>query len=89
MQATILVRIGSSCSFPSTSAGVVATTDVAEACKDVDVAVFVGGFPRKAGMERKDVMSKNVSIYKSQATALEQNASKDCKVRQTRPCFHE
>jgi len=41
---------------------------------------FVGGFPRKAGMERKDVMSKNVSIYKSQATALEQYASKDCKV---------
>ncbi len=31
-------------------------------------------------MERKDVMGKNVAIYKSQAAALEKNASKDCKV---------
>ncbi|KAL4855504.1 malate dehydrogenase [Chlorella vulgaris] len=61
-------------------AGVVATTNVEEACKGVDVAVMVGGFPRKAGMERKDVMSKNVAIYKSQASALEKNAAPGCKV---------
>ena len=98
-------------------AGVVATTDVEEATKDVDYAIMVGGFPRKAGtctrpawssgaccfgisakpcccwtrllrlrtsgyagMERKDVMAKNVSIYKSQASALEKNASKGVKV---------
>ncbi len=42
---------------------------------------MVGGFPRKAGMERKDVMSKNVSIYKSQAAALEKHAAKGVKVR--------
>ncbi|XP_058086711.1 malate dehydrogenase-like isoform X1 [Magnolia sinica] len=60
--------------------GVVATTDAVEACKGVNVAVMVGGFPRKEGMERKDVMSKNVSIYKEQATALEQHAAKNCKV---------
>ncbi|XXG75841.1 hypothetical protein AAC387_Pa08g0326 [Persea americana] len=60
--------------------GVVATTDVVEACTGVNIAVMVGGFPRKVGMERKDVMSKNVSIYKAQASALEQYAAKDCKV---------
>lgn len=60
--------------------GVVATTDVVEACTGVNIAVMVGGFPRKEGMERKDVMSKNVSIYKSQASALEQHAAPDCKV---------
>lgn len=60
--------------------GVVATTDVAEACKDVNIAVMVGGFPRRDKMERKDVMSKNVSIYKAQATALEQHAAPNCKV---------
>lgn len=60
--------------------GVVATTDVAEACAGVNIAVMVGGFPRKEGMERKDVMSKNVSIYKSQASALEQYAAPNCKV---------
>ncbi|KAE8714633.1 malate dehydrogenase [Hibiscus syriacus] len=60
--------------------GVVATTDVVEACTGVNVAVMVGGFPRKEGMERKDVMSKNVSIYKSQASALELHAAPNCKV---------
>lgn len=61
-------------------AGVVATTDLEEAVKGVEVAVMVGGFPRKAGMERKDVMSKNVSIYQSQAAALEKGAAKGVKV---------
>lgn len=60
--------------------GVVATTDVVEACTGVNIAVMVGGFPRKEGMERKDVMTKNVSIYKSQASALEQHAAANCKV---------
>ncbi|KAH7519660.1 hypothetical protein FEM48_Zijuj08G0060600 [Ziziphus jujuba var. spinosa] len=60
--------------------GVVATTNAEEACKGVNIAVMVGGFPRKEGMERKDVMSKNVSIYKAQASALEKHAAEDCKV---------
>lgn len=60
--------------------GVVATTDLEEAAKDVDICVMVGGFPRKAGMERKDVMSKNVSIYKAQAGALERLAKKGVKI---------
>ena len=61
--------------------GVVATTDVVEACTGVNYAVMVGGFPRKEGMERKDVMTKNVSIYKSQASALEKHAAANCKVQ--------
>lgn len=65
--------------FPLLS-GVVATTDPEVAFKDVDYAVLVGGFPRKEGMERKDVMSKNVAIYKAQASALERLASADVKV---------
>lgn len=60
--------------------GVVATTDAVEACTGVNIAIMVGGFPRKEGMERKDVMSKNVSIYKSQASALEKHAAANCKV---------
>ncbi|CAI8606655.1 unnamed protein product [Vicia faba] len=60
--------------------GVVITTDVVEACKDVNIAVMVAGIPRKEGMERKDVMSRNVSIYKAQASALEEHAAADCKV---------
>lgn len=34
----------------------------------------------QAGMERKDVMSKNVTIYRHQAEALALHASKDVKV---------
>ena len=60
--------------------GIVATVDVDEACKDVDVAVMVGGFPRGPGMERKEVMGKNVAIYKAQASSLEKHAAPDCKV---------
>lgn len=59
---------------------VIATTDSEVAFKDADYAILVGGFPRKAGMERKDVMSKNVAIYKGQASALERLAKKDVKV---------
>ncbi|KAL8115190.1 hypothetical protein AgCh_021864 [Apium graveolens] len=46
--------------------GVVATKNVVEACTDVDIAIMAGGFPRKDGMERrKNLMSKNISIYKT------------------------
>ena len=60
--------------------GIVATVYVDEACKGVDIAVMVGGFPRGPGMERKEVMSKNVAIYKGQASALETHANAGCKV---------
>ena len=40
------------------------TTDITEACKDVNIAILLGGFSRKEGPERKDMMSKNVPIYK-------------------------
>ncbi|XP_057966089.1 malate dehydrogenase, cytoplasmic-like isoform X3 [Malania oleifera] len=59
--------------------GIVATTDVVEACKGVNIAIMLGGFPREQGMERKDVMSKNILIYKTQASALE-HAAENCKV---------
>ena len=37
--------------------GVVASTDAEEACKGVDVAVMVGGFPRKVGPAGRDLPS--------------------------------
>lgn len=61
-------------------AAVVTTTDAAEAWKDVDVAILVAGLARKKGMERNDVMAKNVSIYKEQASVLVEHASRDVKV---------
>eukprot|EP00803_Ostreobium_quekettii_P007204 evm.model.scf_2134EXC.2 EVM.evm.TU.scf_2134EXC.2 scf_2134EXC:4774-9585(-) len=60
--------------------GIVTTTELTKAFTDVDIVIMVAGFPRKTGMERKDVMAKNVSIYKEQAPILEKLASKDVKV---------
>ena len=60
--------------------GIMCTSDAAEALKGVDVAVFVGGFPRRPGMLRKDLISKNVGIFSAQGKALEKHASKKVKV---------
>lgn len=60
--------------------GVFTFTNPEAAAVGVDVAVMVGGYPRKAGEERKDVMAKNVAIYAAQASALAKNASPDVKV---------
>jgi malate/lactate dehydrogenase len=38
--------------------------------KDLDVGIFVGGFPRKEGMERKDLLKINSDIFKVQGNAL-------------------
>lgn len=61
-------------------AGVVATTDYAEAFDGVDIALLVGAMPRGKGMERKDLLEKNAGIFKGQGEALEKHASKDCKI---------
>lgn len=41
-----------------------------EMLKDIDIGVFIGGFPRKAGMERKELLSINAKIFKEQGEAL-------------------
>ncbi|CAH1184777.1 unnamed protein product [Phyllotreta striolata] len=60
--------------------GVVPTADVAVAFKDVSAAFLVGAMPRKEGMERKDLLSANVKIFKEQGSALDRYAKKDVKV---------
>lgn len=61
-------------------AGVVPTADPAVAFKDVAAAFLVGSMPRKQGMERKDLLSANVKIFKVQGEALNIHARKDVKV---------
>merc|ERR1711997_176871 len=56
-------------------------TDKAEvAFKDCDYAVLVGGFPRKKGMLRKDLLAKNAPIFKAMGSAIDQFAKKTVKV---------
>lgn len=60
--------------------GVVATSDVEKAFTGADCAVLLGAFPRKQGMERKELMEKNIGIFKTMGQACEKNASSDMKV---------
>ncbi len=66
--------------WTASDADVIATTNPTEACTGVSIAIMVGGFPRKAHMERRDIMAMNGSIYSKHAYALEKYACKDCKV---------
>src|SRR3954464_13806181 len=59
---------------------VVATTDLNEAFRDVNWALLVGSVPRKAGMERKDLLGINGKIFTGQGQAIAKNAAKDVRV---------
>ncbi|XP_031770761.1 malate dehydrogenase, cytoplasmic isoform X1 [Galleria mellonella] len=61
-------------------AGVLPTANPEEAFKDVAAAFLVGSMPRKEGMERKDLLSANVRIFKEQGQALDKVARKDVKI---------
>ena len=67
------------CAFPLL-AGVVCTDDANVAFGDADVALLVGAMPRKAGMERSDLLSANGGIFKPQGKALSDSAKKDIKI---------
>jgi len=60
--------------------GIVATDKVKDAFDGVKYALFVGSIPRREGMERKDLLTKNASIFKEQGKALNDFAAKDVKV---------
>ena len=67
------------CAFPLL-AGIVKTDDPDVAFGDAGVALLVGAMPRKAGMERSDLLSANGGIFKPQGEALGRSAAKDVKV---------
>jgi len=60
--------------------GIVTSDDPMVAFKDADYALLVGAMPRKAGMERGDLLSANGGIFKPQGEALSEVASRDVKV---------
>lgn len=67
------------CAF-SNLASISCTDDMNVAFKDADWALLVGSVPRKAGMERKDLLNINGGIFTKQGQALDANASENCKV---------
>jgi len=67
------------CAFPLL-AGIEATTDLDVAFDGTSWALLVGSIPRKAGMERGDLLSVNGGIFKPQGQAIAKNAASDVRV---------
>lgn len=61
-------------------ADVVITSDARAAFTGADVAVMCGAFPRKEGMERKDLLTTNAGIFRAQGALLKEVASPHCRV---------
>jgi malate dehydrogenase len=60
--------------------GVVATADLKTAFDGTSWALLVGSIPRKAGMERGDLLSVNGGIFKPQGEAINNHAASDVRV---------
>jgi malate dehydrogenase len=67
------------CAFPLLKK-IVPTADLDEGFRGVNWALLVGSVPRKAGMERKDLLGINGKIFIGQGQAIERNAAGDVRV---------
>ena len=67
------------CAFPLLS-GITATADLEEGFEGANWALLVGSVPRKAGMERKDLLGINGKIFTSQGEAIARSAADDIRV---------
>ena len=67
------------CAFPLLK-GVVPTANLDEGFRGVNWALLVGSVPRKAGMERKDLLGINGKIFIGQGQAVARSAAADVRV---------
>ena len=67
------------CAFPLLS-GYTTSDDANVAFDGAQIALLVGSMPRKAGMERADLLQANGGIFTVQGKALNDNAADDLKV---------
>jgi malate dehydrogenase len=67
------------CSFP-TLQDIILTDDPNKAFAGCNWALLVGAFPRKQGMERKDLLGMNGKIFVGQGKAIAANAASDVRI---------
>ena len=67
------------CAFPLLRS-ITPTADLNEGFRDVNWALLVGSIPRKAGMERGDLLGINGKIFVGQGQAIQKDAAKDVRV---------
>ncbi|MGC3991124.1 MAG: malate dehydrogenase [Chthoniobacteraceae bacterium] len=60
--------------------GIKPTADLNEGFAGVNWALLVGSVPRKAGMERKDLLGINGKIFTGQGQAIAKNAASDVRI---------
>jgi len=66
--------------YPALRSVEICIAELDKAFTSCDVAILTGGFPRKKGMERKDLIAKNANIFGEQGEAIEKFASKNIKI---------
>ena len=67
------------CAFPLLD-NMTAHSDPMTGFKDADIAILIGASPRGPGMERRDLLQANASIFKMQGKALNSVANENVKV---------
>jgi malate dehydrogenase len=67
------------CAFPLLQ-GVVATASLDEGFRGANWVLLVGSVPRKAGMERKDLLGINGRVFSGQGQAIARNAAADVRI---------
>src|SRR6188768_2490050 len=67
------------CAFPLVKS-ITPTAALNEGFREVNWALLVGSVPRKAGMERKDLLGINGKIFIGQGQAIQNNAAPDVRV---------
>lgn len=67
------------CAFPLLK-GIVPTVDLKSGFAGVNWALLIGSVPRKAGMERKDLLGINGKIFVEQGGAIQDNGAADVQV---------
>src|SRR5437867_4665441 len=67
------------CAFPLLK-GVVPTANLDEGFRGVNWVLLVGSVPRKANMERKDLLNINGKIFIGQGQAIQKNAASDVRI---------
>ena len=71
-------------------AGIEATADLKTAFDGTSWALLVGSIPRKAGMERGDLLSVNGGIFKPQGQAINDHAGeRRARARGRQPLQHQ
>lgn len=68
------------CDFPLLAEIIYKANDIKDLFKNIDVAIFLGGSPRKPGMERRDLLQVNAQIFREQGQILNEMATPNCKI---------